>query len=437
MLIETKKSQAIIDFLKEDLMVNQNILGIIENVEYARIFVDDVENPKGVFVKKGYFDFVYSKEDSFIEEVCNTFKDDGWYGFSGVDMPIANKIKDKFFVNWENPCGLYYMPKENLRLDLIKHEVRDIDIKDAETIDKFYEFRDEGSLNAIKNDITNRPSSAIYIDGEIVCWCLVHDDNSMGIMYTKEEHRRKGYSVEVTMDLAKKIFDRGHIPYLQIITSNTMSPGLAKKCGFVECGLVSWFGFVIGTPDDLHKVNDELTEQFYGVVPKGKEYFLGNGPYCTMHMFLTAMKEKIDAVEGFELVEADTEALQGTWSELAYLDNCISNDELDDFKLSIVNEAQKEKTPLRLFIGILKGAPIVATAVWTHPEDREISIIYCLYMAREQQGKGIESRAIYETVNKSREAGADLFFARVRKAQAEWFVESGFEVSQECNDEEK
>lgn len=75
---------------------------------------------------------------------------------------------------------------------------------------------------------------------------IVHDDNSMCIMYTKEEHRGKGYSADVTIDLASKIIKSGKIPYLQIIKSNSMSPGLAKKCGFVQCGHVSWMGIIAG-----------------------------------------------------------------------------------------------------------------------------------------------------------------------------------------------
>lgn len=242
MLVKTHKSRELVNFLKKDLLVNLNILGIMENEPQLEIYVDDELNPRGIFIEKGYIHYLYSKEDDFIDEVADTFHKGGFYGFSGVEISIAEKIKSKFQLDWENPCTLYYMPKENLNLNLIKNKVTSIDIKDAKTVDLYYEFRSSDSLNDIKKDIQNRPSSAIYVNGEIVSWVLVHDDNSMGIMYTKEEHRGKGYAVDVTIDLASKLISRGQIPYLQIIKSNTMSPGLAKKCGFVECGEVSWFG---------------------------------------------------------------------------------------------------------------------------------------------------------------------------------------------------
>ncbi|WBW94923.1 GNAT family N-acetyltransferase [Oceanirhabdus sp. W0125-5] len=251
MVIKTEKSKAIKEFLEKDLLINLNMLGIIENVPEAEIYIDNVENPKGVFIKKDYFNYIYSKEDSFIDEVCDNFIKDGYYGFSGVEETIAKKIQEKYQVHWENPCYLYYMPKENLNLELIKNEVQNVDIKDAEIIDEFYEFRNPGSIDAIKKDIENRPSSALYINDEIVCWVLTHDDNSMGIMYTKEEHRRKGYAVDTAVDLAHKTLEIGRIPYLQIVTRNKKSPGLAKKCGFVEMGIVSWFGIIAGTPKEV------------------------------------------------------------------------------------------------------------------------------------------------------------------------------------------
>lgn len=250
MLIRIENSKVITDFLKEDILINLNILGIIENRPEAEIYVDNLENPKGILVNKGYMNYIYSRDNSFIEEIIERFNKDGYYGFAGIDRSIADRIRGRYGVDWCNPCTLYYMPKENLDLGKIKNKVDSIDIKDAETIDYYYTFRGDDSLNAIKDDIINRPSAAVYKDGEIVCWVLTHDDNSLGIMYTKEEHRRKGYAEDVTIDIAEKHIEKGNIPYLQIIEGNGMSPGLAKKCGFVECGKVDWFGIKVGNPEE-------------------------------------------------------------------------------------------------------------------------------------------------------------------------------------------
>ncbi|MDK2918155.1 MAG: hypothetical protein PWQ37_888 [Candidatus Petromonas sp.] len=78
MVIKTQKSQSIIDFLKQDLLINLNIIGIIENVPEAEIYVDNIDFSKGVFVKKHYFHYIYTKGDNFIDEIANKFfKEEG------------------------------------------------------------------------------------------------------------------------------------------------------------------------------------------------------------------------------------------------------------------------------------------------------------------------------------------------------------------------
>jgi hypothetical protein len=248
MLIKTEVSRAVLDFLKADLPVNLNILGILDNVPHIEIYVDHIENPTGVFVKKDYFHYIYTREDHFIEMVMDQFFHEGFFGFSGVEASIAEKIMKKYDVTWTSPCSLYYMPKENLDLQLIKNPVQSISVEDASVVDHFYTYQNEQSLETIRRDIQERPSSAVYEDGEVVCWLLIHDDDSMGIMYTKETHRKKGYAVDVTIDLASKIIEKGKTPFLQIVEGNNMSPGLARNCGFVEWGKVIWFGIVAGAP---------------------------------------------------------------------------------------------------------------------------------------------------------------------------------------------
>ena len=63
MVIKTNMSQAIEEFLKTDLLINQNILGIIENLPELLIYVDNEKNPKGVFVQNGYIHYLYSKKE--------------------------------------------------------------------------------------------------------------------------------------------------------------------------------------------------------------------------------------------------------------------------------------------------------------------------------------------------------------------------------------
>jgi hypothetical protein len=251
MIIKTVPLKAIYDYLGRNPIVNENIIGIMENEAEAEIYVDDEDSPKGVLVRYRYFNYIYTEDDNFLEEVFQTVFSEGFYGFSGIYRPLAEKIRQRYLVNWEGRCALYYLPEGKFDSSLIRNTVRSIDTKDAETVNEFYIYKNHGSLERIKEDIKHRPSSAIYVDGEPVCWVLVHNDNSMGIMYTKEEHRGKGYAVDVTMDLAGKIRKQGKTPYLQIREENSMSPGLAAKCGFEKIGFADWFGIIVGIPQEI------------------------------------------------------------------------------------------------------------------------------------------------------------------------------------------
>jgi hypothetical protein len=149
MIIKTGASQAVIDFLKKEPVINLNMLGIIENLPEAPIYIDDIDNPQGVFIKKDYMSYIYSNSDSFIDEVCDTFFKDNFYGFSGVEESIAQKIKARYAVNWENPCTIYYLPKENLDMSRIKCPAEAIRPEDAETVNRFYQYSHSGSLEVI------------------------------------------------------------------------------------------------------------------------------------------------------------------------------------------------------------------------------------------------------------------------------------------------
>ncbi|WP_202709839.1 GNAT family N-acetyltransferase [Sporosalibacterium faouarense] len=248
MIKEVQRNDKILGLLKENIILNQNIIAIINNVPKAKIYVDNTDNPTGVFVKNGYFHYIYTRNNDFIDDVCNNFFKEGFFGLSAVEKSIADKIISKYEVDWINPCRLYYLPEDKLDRGLRKNKVERLRLNDAKIIDGFYEYSNPGTLDDIKNNIERRPSSAIYIGDELVSWVLVHNDNSMGIMYTKEEHRGKGYAIDVTIDLASKIIDNGDIPFVHIVEGNYKSEGLAAKCGFQKHDQVIWGGIVAGTP---------------------------------------------------------------------------------------------------------------------------------------------------------------------------------------------
>lgn len=277
-LIQVEKSDTLIDYLKQDEIINLNIIGKIENGSEYPIFTDDPNNPSGVLVKSGYMHFLYTESEAFIDAVLRDHMAEGFYGFAGVDVKIAERIKARKTEHWRNKCSIYTFKEESIDLVERDYDVRSLRIEDAETVDKFYEYRNDNSIHAIRKDIEFRPSSAVYVDDEPVCWVLVHEDNSMGIMYTREEYRRKGLAEVVSRDLTQKILKRGQVPYLQIVDGNEKSHGLAKKCGYVKYGDCEWFGIISGHPKEMKDGAKEVLKDFEKTY--GHPRFQGQPPLC-------------------------------------------------------------------------------------------------------------------------------------------------------------
>lgn len=250
-LTQVEKTDAIIDYLKKNELINLNIIGKIENNEALPIYTDDAESPSGVLVKSGYMHFLYTESDEFINTVIQELMQEGFYGFAGLDKPLAEKIKASQIVHWSNPCSIYAYTKDSVDLVEGDYDLRPIALEDAKIVDEFYEYRNDHSLLDIQKDIEMRPSSAVYINDEPVCWVLVHEDNSMGIMYTMEEHRRKGLAEVVSRDLTRRMLEIKQTPYLQIVDGNVKSHGLAQKCGFEKVGDCEWFGIITGNPKEI------------------------------------------------------------------------------------------------------------------------------------------------------------------------------------------
>lgn len=435
MLIKTKNTDSIINFLKKELLTNMNIIGVINNVPDCEIYVDDVENPNGVFVRKDYFNYLYSQDDNFIDEICDTLFKDDFYGLAGVEESIAEKIRKKFENHWHNPCGLYYMPKENLDTSLIKTKAEIIDIKDAPTIDKYYEYKSPDSLDRIKDDIKKRPSSAIYENGEIVSWVLIHSDNSMGIMYTKDDHRRKGYAIDVTIDLASKIIDNGDIPFIHIVKGNDKSEGLAERCGFVKHEHDAiWFGVIAGIPKELIKVTKSGKEKHLSSL--NTEELIKHYGFSTedndMYLFLDNFKEVDDLdnnqqLSDFKLEEVKDENMKKTWCDITLKGYNIPTDKAENVKKDLYEVVTRKNNDYKLYIGMLDEKPISSVATL---DINEWSVgLHLLSTVPDLRRKGFGAITLSETIKKLRENDKGLVIVQSSEKHIKLFEKCGFKIS--------
>lgn len=253
-MIEVKNKKRIIDYLREEEPIaNLNLIGAIENIDgtlfdnasdAVAILVDNLEEPTGVIVREHeYWHYVYHKEEAFLETAYNDyFSTLGEYGFDATDMTVYEFFKSKGELEWDEPCYLYYVNPS----DYIHHEstlfIDEVTLSDAEEIDDLYTFKDEYSRVFIEDNIKNRPTCCYREEGVLAAWVLMHRDNSMGIMYTKKEFRKRNLAYELSTALIDKVIEKGQIPYIHIGIENEASQKLASKCGFIRYKPVMWFG---------------------------------------------------------------------------------------------------------------------------------------------------------------------------------------------------
>lgn len=422
MIVKTKPSDAIIEYLNKNLIVNLNIIGIIENEPNAQIYVDNEKSPNIVLVRYEYFNYVYTEDDKLLEEMLENLFKDNFYGFSGIHRPLAEKIRKRYSVNWESRCALYSLPKNKLDLSLIKNPVRNIDLVDAKIIDEFYTYRHPGSIEKIKKDIINRPSSAVYVNEDIASWVLVHNDNSMGIMYTKEEYRKKGYAVDVSIDLASKIINLGKIPFIQIVKGNTMSPNLAAKCNFVKHGYSDWFGIIAGLPQELIDVNKNSKIKQLKTI--GNFEYINNQKLDCMYLCMYSFNYKYEKIQDFNIVKALDSEMINIWCE-TFIEGIDLNEETKkSFRETVYRAVSNSENGYTLYIGMLNDKPVATTAF--HKFDDEVLGLYFTAVKAEDSGNKIRIATIIEALECEKNDILEFIVIQSTEEYVEMLAKIGF-----------
>lgn len=235
----------IIEQLRKAEFVPYNVIGVLENRDF-NVYFDDESGT--VWAENEYFNYVYGDISLIKEKVASL--ETGFYGFSAVRGDIAEAIYRDYLLHWYEPTDRYLHMGQNFdELSMCPYELVSLSLDEAEGIDNRYEYQQEGSLEKIKDAIINRPTSAIYIDGELTSYVLVHEDNSIGYMFTLEKYRKHGLGYWVTLDILKKMQDKGSLSFVEINQKNYKSQGLAAKTGFVKDAFTPWFGIIKGRPN--------------------------------------------------------------------------------------------------------------------------------------------------------------------------------------------
>lgn len=249
-MVESKEFYKIQGMLEAHKMENINVIGRIRNSEEAKLFLDQKEKPEGFILQDGEWHAIFSEKKEVLHKMLESFSFPEEADFCGIPLDIAKEVLNHlsgYEKNWEEPCYLYYLPKDKHAEYLKKHphDLDRIEEKDLDIVDQYYTYRNEGSKEYLRACIKNRPSSMLRDEnGNPISWALVREDHSMGVMYTLKEYRKKGLAREVSADLIKKVIETDKTPYVHIVESNTPSINLASDLGMIPWGRVLWFGMI-------------------------------------------------------------------------------------------------------------------------------------------------------------------------------------------------
>ena len=139
--------------------------------------------------------------------------------------------------------------------------IRSLTQDDAKLVDSRWEYRSDASLLMIKKMIK---ASEIYggcvglvVDNTLVSWLCRYLDGSLGMLWTENMHRKKGYAAMVLMaavhDVRKRsresnssstcTVDAGERMVSYIVDSNEASQSLYRKLGWIRVADADWAGF--------------------------------------------------------------------------------------------------------------------------------------------------------------------------------------------------
>ena len=179
---------------------------------------------------------IKSIDEDFIWQVVGMLH--GVVKFCGVDPFVTRLLQTRYEFNWLTNCNLHAWNGQPLPYEC-KCDIRSMDAAYAQKISDGTHYH--AALSDVEDCIANRPSSAVYIDGTPVCWCLVHLEKSLGMLYTEPEHRHKGYALEVMTSLCNKVIALGDVPYAYIVQTNVASANLAAKYNLVKVKQADYF----------------------------------------------------------------------------------------------------------------------------------------------------------------------------------------------------
>lgn len=128
------------------------------------------------------------------------------------------------------PASLYYFRGEPRFSGLVRHPCR-LGKGDEllELVKQGISYDEQGRYTRMC--LQNGPSFVCEVDGEPVCWSCTHLNGTMGMIYTPEEHRRKGYAKSLAAIQIDHMLEKEGFACCHIVEGNTASEEMVLGLG--------------------------------------------------------------------------------------------------------------------------------------------------------------------------------------------------------------
>ncbi len=234
-----------LEILKKEKNKNLSMIYTLENnlesVSHIRIVNNSIMIKKHTDTE---WVMIHAENDEDLDLLMSELKPED-KSFNAVYTEIVDKIISKHpsELSWIETTYRFYLPDDVVLPKINTEDIVQLEEKDAEIVNNNWEYKDEDSINYVKEMILRNPSIGIKKDGKLVSWLSVHDDGALGFVYVLEEYRRLGYAKILTIHMCDILRKQKIIPFLYIEVENEKSQNLAKSLGFVSDRKVSWFYF--------------------------------------------------------------------------------------------------------------------------------------------------------------------------------------------------
>ena len=226
-----------LNYLNADPLLHIDmILPIKRNTAHILYAADD-----GVCLKEAkseaYMVSVSSNETG--EKLLDLLPQDGLYTFHQEYMLEGAKEKVRHATVLENFQAVYSSKTLPPISSDGETEIKLLDHKDLHTAYIHYDI-DVGE-DYLRERLEDGELFGCYFGNDLIGFCGVHAEGSIGFLRVFDQYRRKGYGISLTNYAINYQLAKGVTPYIQINVSNNASLALAGKMGFsIAAGRVFW-----------------------------------------------------------------------------------------------------------------------------------------------------------------------------------------------------